>query len=367
VVNHFYRNLLIHNTVSSANASAALSSKLDVLFRYIRQAESSLSRQKSIRSSCHGGKELNDDESGLERLENCTKWAQCVFTSASTVVADSRSVKPGIHESCMSAAASNYEGISDNIRTGIEDWIPILKDVEETIPLSEWPIAASAWVSQSPIASLKDAMSETTSTIPSSDSQTQTEEPPTSETNSNQDLELFWVFVRKGDEKYKSKKYAEAERYYHKVLDRSRKLQIVFDKDDVITKLGIACFEQRKWDQAQSYFSMVPSGNDIMLEKFIQTGNRKLGMHDREAACAHFERALVMWTDSPLQTRRHLHSKAGIAYFHQEEWTDAKKHLLAVADVETDGVLDLRCFEAEHYLAKSMFKRMTLTALNSAA
>jgi tetratricopeptide (TPR) repeat protein len=165
-------------------------------------------------------------------------------------------------------------------------------------------------------------------------------------------LELFWVFVRKGDEKYKSKKYVEAERYYHKVLDRWRKLQIVFDKDDVITKLGIACFEQRKWDQAQSYFNMVPSGNDIMLEKFIRTGNRKLAMHDREAACAHFERALAMPTNLPLQTRRDLHSKAGIAYFQQEEWTDAKKHFLAVADVETDGVLDLRCFEAEHYLAK---------------
>lgn len=75
-------------------------------------------------------------------------------------------------------------------------------------------------------------------------------------------------------------------------------------------------------------------------------------MHDREGACAHFERALAMSIALPLQTRRELHSKAGKAYFQQEKWTDAKKHFLAVADVEEDGVSDLRCFEAEHYLAK---------------
>lgn len=86
-------------------------------------------------------------------------------------------------------------------------------------------------------------------------------------------MELFWVFVRKADEKYKSKKYAEAERYYHKVLDRSRTLQVAFDKNDVIVKLGMVCFEQRRWDQAQSYFNTVPSGNDLLLDKFIQTGN----------------------------------------------------------------------------------------------
>jgi len=325
---------------------------VDDLSRYIRQAESSLSRQKSVRPSCQGVKELNDDERGLERLEHCTKWAQCVLWDASTVVADSQPVNPDHHESHISPAASDYQENSDKTHTVIEDWIPRLKDVEETIPLSESPITAPALDSQSPIAPLKDTMSEATLTILSSDSQTQFNEPPTLKTNFNQDSELFWIFVRKGDEKYKSKKYAEAERYYRGVLDRSRRLQIGFDKDDVITKLGIACFEQRKWDQAQSYFHMVPRGNDKMLERLIQTGNEKLDMHDREAACAHFERALAMSTDLSLQTRLDLHLNAGIAYFKQEQWTNAKKHFLAVADVKPDGVLDLRCFEAEYYLAK---------------
>jgi hypothetical protein len=283
--------------------------------------------------------------------------AQRVLSSASTVVmADTQSMQGGRNESHMSIIGSEYGGISDNTRTGIENWIlgpAILDDVEETMSSSEGTTATSTSFSHSSIfSSSKYIASETTLTIPSSDSQSIIEEVPTSDTNSNQDLELFWVFVRKGDEKYKSQKYAEAERYYQKVLDRSRKLQIEFDRNDVILKLGMACFEQRKWDQAQSYFSMVPSGNDLLLEKFIHTGNRKLDMHDRESACAHFERALAMSTDLPLQTQRDLHSKAGIAYFHQEKWTDAKKHFLAVADVEENGVSDLRCFEAEHYLAK---------------
>ena len=341
-----HRNLSIHNSVSNANASAALSSKMDLLLRYIKRAESSLSRQKSIRSSHHG------DERGLERLEHCTKMAQSAFSSAATVIADTRA---GARESYSSIADSDYGGISDDTWTGIEKWIqgPAISEDEELFPTS-MGTASSPSVSPLPlsVASSRDVMSETTLTIPSSDCYSQFEEAPTSDNSSHQDLELFWVFVRKGDEKYKSKKYADAERYYRKVLDRPWRLQIAFDKNDVIAKLGVACFEQRKWDQAQSYFDMIPSGKDLLLERFILTGNGKLDIHDREGACAHFERALAMATDIPLQTRRDLQSKAGIAYFQQEKWTDAKKHFLSVAGVEEDSMSDLRCFEAEHYLAK---------------
>lgn len=188
VLNHIHRNLLLHNTVSSANASAALSSKMDVLLRYIKRAESSLSRQKSLRSSCHEGKELIDDERGLERLEHCTKMAQRVFSSASTVVTNTQSTKAGRHESYISVVDSDYGGISENIRTGIEDWIlgpSISEDVEETKSPSERATATTASVSHLSIASTKDIMTESTLTIPSSDSQSQIEEAPFSDTNSN--------------------------------------------------------------------------------------------------------------------------------------------------------------------------------------
>jgi hypothetical protein len=357
MADRIHRNLSIHHSVSSANASAALSSKMDLLLRYIKRAESSLSRQKSIRSSHHGGQEQSVDERGLERLEHCTKMAQSVFSSAATVIAGTQSTRAGARESYISFVGSDYGGISDHTRTGIEKWIlePAIEEDGEppTFPPS-MGTASSPSVSPLPlsVASSRDIMSETTLTIPSSDCYSQFEEVPTSDNNSNQDLELFWVFVRKGDEKFKSKKYADAERYYRKVLDRAWRLQIAFDKNDVIAKLGVACFEQRKWDQAQSYFNMIPSGKDLLLERFILTGNGKLDIHDREGACAHFERALAMATDLPLQTRRDLQSKAGIAYFQQEKWTDAKKHFLSVAGVEEDSISDLRCFEAEHYLAK---------------
>lgn len=351
MADRIHRNLSINNSVSTA----ALSSKVDRLLRYIKRAESSLSRQKSIRSSHHGGQEHSVDERGLERLEHCTKMAQSVFSSAATVIAGTQSTRAGARESYISIVGSDYEGISDYTRTGIERWIPAISEDGEppTFPTS-MGTASSPSVSPLPlsVASSRDIMSETTLTIPSTDCYSQFEEAPTSDNNSNQDLELFWVFVRKGDEKYKSKKYADAERYYRKVLDRAWRLQIAFDKNGIITKLGVACFEQRKWDQAQSYFDMIPSGKDLLLERFILTGNGKLDIHDREGACAHFERALAMATDLPLQTRRDLQSKAGIAYFQQEKWADAKKHFLSVAGVEEDGTSDLRCFEAEHYLAK---------------
>ena len=377
MANRIHRNLSIHNSVSNANASAALSSKMDLLLRYIKRAESSLSRQKSIRSSYHGGQEHSVDERRLERLEHCTKMAQSVFSSAATVIADTQSIKAGARESYISIVGTDYGGISDQTWAGIEKWIlepAISEDGEQsTCPTSMGtasppsvsppsvsppsvspPSVSPPSVSPLPlsVASSRDVMSETTLTIPSSDCYSQFEEAPTSDNNSHQDLELFWVFVRKGDEKYKSKKYADAERYYHKVLNRAQRLQVTFDKNNVIAKLGVACFEQRKWDQAQSYFDMIPSGKDLLLERFILTGNGKLDIHDREGACAHFERALAMATDIPLQTRRDLQSKAGIAYFQQEKWTDAKKHFLSVAGAEEDGMSDLRCFEAEHYLAK---------------
>jgi tetratricopeptide (TPR) repeat protein len=261
----------------------------------------------------------------------------------------------GTNELHISVVGSEYGDISDNTRSGIEMWMAeptIPEDEEVVISASEGSTVTSTSASHLSVASARDAMSETTPTIPSSDSQSQFGDPLNFDSNSNQDLELFWVFVRKGDEKYKSRKYPEAERYYHKVLDRSRKFQIAFDKNDIYVKLGIACFEQRKWDQAQAYFNMVPNGNDMLLKNFIQTGNRKADLLDRESACVHFEKALAMSTDLPFQTRRDLHSKAGIAYFQQEKWADAKEHFLAVAEVGEDSVADLRCFEAEHYLAR---------------
>ena len=146
------RNLSIHNSVSSANASAALSSKMDLLLRYIKHAESSLSRQKSISSSHHGGQAHSVDERGLERLEHCAKLAQSVFSSAATVIADTHSTRAGTRESYISIVGSDYAGISDFTRTGIEKWIlepTISEDVEQpTFPPS---IGSGSSLSPSPL------------------------------------------------------------------------------------------------------------------------------------------------------------------------------------------------------------------------
>jgi hypothetical protein len=60
----------------------------------------------------------------------------------------------------------------------------------------------------------------------SNNSQNQYGNPHNLDPNSNQDVDAFWVLVQRGDEMYKSNKYAAAERYCRKVLEKSEKLQI---------------------------------------------------------------------------------------------------------------------------------------------
>ena len=175
----------------------------------------------------------------------------------------------------------------------------------------------------------------------------------------NQDVELFRIFVRKADEMYKYKEYAKAESYYHKVLERSEKLQIAVDRNDIFMKIGMACFEQQKWDEARFSFSMATGGSRRLAERFIEDGNRKSAMYDIPGASACFEGALATLNELPSQVRREVHTKAGTAYFKLGKRTEAETHFSAAADVE-GGMLDLRCFEAEHYLAMIHFQKSEL-------
>jgi tetratricopeptide (TPR) repeat protein len=175
----------------------------------------------------------------------------------------------------------------------------------------------------------------------------------------NQDVELFKVFVQTADEMYKDKKYAEAESCYHMLLERSEEWQIAVNRNDIFKKIGMACFEQQKWDEARFSFSMVTDGSRWLAERFIEDGNRKSAMYDIPGASACFEGALATLTELPLQVRREVHTKAGTAYFKLGKRTEAETHFSAAADVEGD-ISDLRRFEAEHYLAMIHFQKNEL-------
>jgi len=274
------------SNASNANSSAHLSSKLDNLSRSIERAESSLNshRAESLRASADGERELADDHLAFGRLEQCTRMAQEVVSSASSVIGETaRSMRPGMHEQESLLVGSDYRGIS-NARTRIEGWISepaIPEDVtEESILPSERPASTS----QS-MASSRDVMSDTTWTT-STSSNSQNQHGNNLDPSYNQDVELFRICVRRADEMYKSKKYAKAESYYHKVLERSEKLQIAVDRNDIFMKIGMACFEQQKWDEARFSFSMATGGSRWLAERFIEDGNRKSAMYDIPGASA---------------------------------------------------------------------------------
>ena len=278
-----------------------------------------------MRPSANGGRELADDNLGFGRLEECTRMAQKVVSSASSVIGETtQPMGPGVHE--VLPVGSDCGGISNNTRARIERWIfapGIPEDVtEEPMPPSEGPGNLH---------------------------------------NLDQDVEveLFWVFFRKAEEMYRSKDHAKAEGFYHKVLEGSEKLQIEIDRNDIVMKLGATLFEQQKWDKAQSVFSEVTGGSHRLAELFIEDGDRKSAMYDIGEAGACFERALAMSIDLPSQVRREVHAKAGMCYFKLGKTTEAEKHFLAAAKVES-GELDLRSFEAEHYLAMIHFQKSEL-------
>jgi tetratricopeptide (TPR) repeat protein len=303
-----------------------------------------------MRASAGGERELADDHLAFGRLEQCARMAHEVVSSASSVIGETaRSMRPGVHEQEFLLVDSDYRGIS-NTRARIEGWIPgpAIPEVvtEESILPSEGPASTSQSVT---------SMSDTTTTSSNSQNQHGNNLDP----SYNQDVELFRIFVRVADEMYKDKEYAKAESYYHKVLERSERLQIAVDRNEIFTKIGMACFEQQKWDEARFSFSMATGGSRRLSERFIKDGNRKSAMYDIPGASACFEGALATLNELPSQVRREVHTKAGTAYFKLGKWTEAETHFSAAADVE-GGMLDLRCFEAEHYLAMIHFQKSEL-------
>ena len=135
---------------------------------------------------------------------------------------------------------------------------------------------------------------------------------------------------------------------------------VAYVRSNAGKELGVTLFEQQKWDEAQSFFSMyVTGGCRRLTELFVKDGDRKSAMYDIASAGACFERALAMSTDLPLQVRREVHAKAGMCYFKLGKSTEAETHFLAAAEVKS-GVLDLRSFEAEHYLAMIHFQKSEL-------
>jgi hypothetical protein len=216
MINQIHRCLLVHNNASKPNSSAHLSSKLDDLLRSIKRAE-------SMRASADGERELADDRLAFGCLEQCTRMAREVVSSASSVIGETaRPMRPGVRELPglhELPGGSDYGGFS-NTRAWIEGWIsgPAPEDVaEESILSSE----GRASTSQS-FTSSRDVMSDTTWTTRSN---SQNRHGNNLDLSYNQDVELFQVFVRMADEMYKSKMYAKAESYYRKVLETSEKLQ----------------------------------------------------------------------------------------------------------------------------------------------
>ena len=114
-----------------------------------------------MRASAGGERELADDHLAFGRLEQCTRMAHEVVSSASSVIGETaQSMRPGVHEQEFLLVGSDYGGIS-NTRARIEGWIPgpaIPEDVtEESILPSEGPASTSQSMTSS-----RDVMSDTT-------------------------------------------------------------------------------------------------------------------------------------------------------------------------------------------------------------
>ena len=346
------RSLLLHNVGSASASPSRLTSKVSKLVRSIHHAEQSLAYPRTNHL----------DPKQVAQFGICTKSAHAVLSSASSVLGNT-DLPPGQSSLLTKSDTTSEWGFTflesdssdppvvhvdlghENSVSRTEAWItqrapsqmiePNSKSSEKSAPPSELP--QEDWLL---------SQSSNQSQIYWDDSSSSS----SSEYSLNLDAGLYSVFMDLGDQSLGEDRFPQAETYFRKALDRLQSSSSFHDRRLIKQKIGVACLEQGKYDEAKAIFDQHPDLARSIIERIFAKARSFYDEEQYQCAINCLRRALTDTHDAPADVVREMRMLFGLAHLALNELAEARSQLSLVL-LPDDQTEDSRSLEAHHNLA----------------
>jgi tetratricopeptide (TPR) repeat protein len=171
-----------------------------------------------------------------------------------------------------------------------------------------------------------------------------------SEDSLNLDAGLYSVFMELGDQSLAEDHFSQAETYFRKALDRVQSSATSDGRRLAQQKIGVACLEQGKYDDAMAMFDEHPDLARSIIERIFAKARFLYDEKRYQYAIDCLRRALTDPQDAPADAIREMRMLYGLAHLALNEFAEAKNQLSLVLLAE-DQQEDSRSLEAHHHLA----------------
>jgi ankyrin repeat protein len=171
-----------------------------------------------------------------------------------------------------------------------------------------------------------------------------------SEDSLNLDAGLYSVFMELGDQSLAEDHFSQAETYFRKALDRVQSSASSDGRRLAQQKIGVACLEQGKYDDAKAMFDEHPNLARSIIERIFAKARFFYDEQCYQYAIDCLRRALTDPQDAPADVIREMRMLYGLAHLALNEFAEAKTQLCLVLLPE-DQQEDSRSLEAHHHLA----------------
>jgi ankyrin repeat protein len=327
-----------------------LTSKVSKLVRSIHHAEQSLAYPR--------GSHLDPEQ--VAQFGICTKSAHAVLSSASSVLGHTYR-PPRQHSRRTKSKTENEWGFtfleSDSTEPPV---VHVTGGHVDSLSRTE------AWITQRPLSEMIEPDSKSAQTsAPISDEQhddrlvsahrehsqiywDDSTSCSSSEDELDLDLGLYLVFMDLGDQSLAEDQFTQAETYFRKALDRVQNSSTQ-DRRLVKQKIGVACLEQEKYDEAKAIFDEHPDLARSIIERIFAKARSFFEQKQYQYAINCLQRALTDTHDAPADAIREMRMLFGLAYFALNEFPKAGNQFSLVLLPEDQP--DSRSLEAYHNLA----------------
>jgi tetratricopeptide (TPR) repeat protein len=170
-----------------------------------------------------------------------------------------------------------------------------------------------------------------------------------SEDSLNLDAGLYSVFMELGDQSLAEDQFSQAETYFRKALDRVQSSTSSDGRRLAQQKIGVACLEQGKFDEAKAMFDEHPDLARAIIERIFAKARFFYNEKCYQYAINCLRRALTNPQDAPADVIREMRMVYGLAHLALNELAEADNQLSLVLLPEDQQ--DSRSLEAHHHLA----------------
>ena len=170
-----------------------------------------------------------------------------------------------------------------------------------------------------------------------------------SEDSLNLDAGLYSVFMELGDQSLAEDHFSQAETYFRKALDRVQGSASSDSRRLAQQKIGVACLEQGKYDEAKAIFDEHPDLARSIIERIFAKARFLYNEKCYQCAINCLRTALTNSQDAPADVIREMRMLYGLAHLALNELAEADNQLSLVLLPEDQQ--DSRSLEAHHHLA----------------